>query len=436
MGKISPFQIIILVVSGIAIVVGVLLFAFSRSNQSQNNVEVSIWGIMPSDDFTALVNDILDRDRKSINVVYTAFDPENFETELVENLAEGKGPDIILLPQDLLLKHQNKLYTLAYEFYPQRDFKDTFIEESELFIHAGGIIGIPFTVDPLVMYWNRTMFTEANLSQPPSEWGEILEIASKLTNRDSSFSIIDSGVALGEFRNINQAKEIFITLLLQAGNPVVRRDVNVPEVYDVYHSILDERLGYTIAPIEAALNFFTQFSNPSKAVYSWNRSLPSSKDMFLSGDLAIYFGFASEYEDLKRKNPNLNFDVALMPHSSNGSSATYGKMTAFSITKNTQNTGPAYDALLKLTSPEAISFISNYTKLPPVRRDLLVVPPQDAALSVFYNSALRAKGIYDPDPVKSQTILQDMVESFVTGRSVSSDVVNTADILLEQALNE
>jgi hypothetical protein len=35
--------------------------------------------------------------------------------------------------------------------------------------------------------------------------------------------------------------------------------------------------------------------------YSWNRSLPNSSDAFANGDLAIYFGFASEYAKMKEK---------------------------------------------------------------------------------------------------------------------------------------
>ncbi len=41
--------------------------------------------------------------------------------------------------------------------------------------------------------------------------------------------------------------------------------------------------------------------------------MSDSKNMFLAGDLALYFGFASELDDLKNKNPNLNFDVTLFP---------------------------------------------------------------------------------------------------------------------------
>ncbi|MCD5396682.1 MAG: hypothetical protein LRZ98_00730 [Candidatus Pacebacteria bacterium] len=42
--------------------------------------------------------------------------------------------------------------------------------------------------------------------------------------------------------------------------------------------------------------------------------MPNSRDVFLSGKLATYFGFSSELRGLRLKNPNLNFDIAMVPN--------------------------------------------------------------------------------------------------------------------------
>jgi hypothetical protein len=41
--------------------------------------------------------------------------------------------------------------------------------------------------------------------------------------------------------------------------------------------------------------------------------LPKSRNYFLSGRLATYFGFSSEARNIRFKNPNLNFYVAEIP---------------------------------------------------------------------------------------------------------------------------
>lgn len=431
--KQSPFQIILLVVAGIAIVIGVLLFAFNQRDSAQLRQGVTIWGTVPAVDVNAVIADILERDRNSINVTYQEFSRATFESELVERLATGEGPDIVLLPQDLIVQHENKFQRIPYDLYPERTFKDIFIEEGELFLHPEGITGIPFVVDPMVMYWNRTLFTRAGLSEPPREWGKILDIVPQLTIKDSSFAVTKSGVALGEFRNVTNAKEIFLTLLLQAGNPLIFRNVDDEDLSrrsGDYTVLLSAPLGYAVRPAEAALNFYTQFSNPAKAVYSWNRSLPSSQDMFVSGDLAIYFGFASEFDLMRKKNPTLNFDVALMPQSSNGALSTFANMHSFAITRTTKNFDSALYAITRLTEPESIAFLSERQFLPPVRRDLLRGQNDNAVMTVLYNAALRSKGVYDLDPEETESIFQDMVESYVTGRSSAGEAITDAEDLL------
>ena len=51
----------------------------------------------------------------------------------------------------------------------------------------------------------------------------------------------------------------------------------------------------------------------------------------------MYFGFASEYPVLQRKNPNLDFDVALIPQDENRPASvqatSYGRINALALVK-------------------------------------------------------------------------------------------------------
>lgn len=424
----SPFQLIILVVAGFAILIGVIVFAFTSYKGGTTLPLMTIWGTIPADVMTSVINNIITEEGEgSVNVSYREIREEEFDTFFVEQLAEGKGPDLVILPQELLVRHQNKFLTVSYEFYPERTFKNTFIEEGELFTHQDGVMGLPFTIDPLVMYWNRTHFTNEGIPNPPQYWDELLSIVPDLTDVDSTFTIFKSAVALGEIENITNGKEIFQTLALQAGNPLVVRDEDTPGVYDKYNVILDSRLGYSRAPLETALTYFSQFSNPSKSVYSWNRSLPSSQDRFVSGDLSIYFGFASEVNVIRKRNPNLNFDVSFVPESKGGGSATFGKMSALMVTNSTSNPTEAFRVASKLTEPLTAQYIADQLNIPPVRKDLLAVKQSsDAIKDITYQSALRAQGVYDLDPSKTENILQDMIESYTSGRLRESQAVTRA----------
>ena len=98
------------------------------------------------------------------------------------------------------------------------------------------------------------------------------------------------------------------------------------------------------------LRFYTEFSNPSKTVYSWNRSLPSSRDMFARGGLAVYFGYGGEITGLREKNPHLNFDIAPVPQiRDRRTQKTFGRMTALAVAKNSSNVETAFAVAYALT---------------------------------------------------------------------------------------
>lgn len=428
-----------MIVSGVIIIVAVIMFSLMRGGNSSAGSPsagspVTMWGVVSEQDFVEVVS-LLQQDGTDItNIQYFEKDLNTFENDFLKALAEGTGPDIIMIPQDFIVANEKRLTVIPYDSYPLRDFRDTFIEEGELYATKEGIIALPFVLDPLVMYWNRTSFSQNGISAPPSFWDQVMQITPRLTIKDSTLNIEKSAVALGEFRNLDHAKEIFLTLVLQAGNPVIVRDHDLIAQSE-YKVILSERLGFTVAPVQAAINFFTQFANPAKDIYSWNRSLPRSQDRFVAGDLAMYFGFASEADDIREKNPNLNFDVAPIPQSRNGElRKTFGKMTGLAISRNAKNTLGAFETINILTSREVIEVLNEVTGLPPVRRDLLQPDPSDPYETVFFTSALWADGILDINKSESEKILQSMIESVSTGRLGVSEAVSRAENEIIQLL--
>jgi len=424
--KLSPLQVILFVVLIFAIILAVGIFAFKKNNQNSTAAPVSMWGIVDEKIMTSLQNRLNEDNEETINIVYTQKSPDTFEAEMVEALASGNAPDIFLLPNELLLKQRNKLFKIDYKTYPQRDFKNDFIEGSEILLNKDGILGVPLIVDPLVLYWNRAKLNSAGVSQSPEYWDEFMSLVPKLVVRDSNLNIQDSAVALGEFQNIKNAKEIFLTLLMQAGNPgiVLTTTANNTEEYA---STFDDRSGFSVRPADASLNFYAQFSNPTKDVYTWNKSLPNSTEMFLSNDLAFYLGFASEYKEILLKNPNLNFDIAVVPQSkASESKKTIANFQILTLSKNTPNLANAYVAIKTLTNKETQQILSGLTDLPPVRRDLLAERQGDSVKDIFYRSAIISKAFLDPSPKEMTRILSDMIESFTSGRSKLTEAVDRA----------
>jgi ABC-type glycerol-3-phosphate transport system substrate-binding protein len=424
--KLSQFQIIMFTVLIIIILIAVALFAFKRIEDRALAIAVTMWGTVEPELIAQIQIELNDIKKNTLNINYVQKKPETFEIDIIESLASNNAPDIFLIPSDILLKQRNKFFLIPYKYYSQRDFKNNFLESSEILLLRDGLHGLPFSVDPLIMYWNRGKLNSAGISAPPAFWDEFTDLIPKLTVKDPNLNIQDAGVAFGEFTNINNAKEIFLTLLMQAGNPIVSLNIT-QENKEVYISSLGERFGYTIRPAEAALNFYTQFSNANKNVYSWNRSLPNSDTMFLSNDLAFYFGFASEYKTFLQKNPNLNIDVALMPQSQTGNfKTTLAKLNVLAISRSTKNFNKAFNAINILSSGPAQSILAKYTQLPPVRRELLSDQQNNSFIDIFYKSAIISKTFLDPDSISTTNIISDMIESYTSGRATQAESVDRA----------
>ncbi len=414
----SKFQIILLVVFGIFIVAAVAAFSLYRGG-SASNVAVTVWGDISLNDFNLLLNTSAFSQDQTVTVNYVEKPAGTIETEFTEALAQGIGPDLIIITNDKIWKEKPKLLIIPYGEISERDFKTTFIEEGELFLTLNGIYALPLSIDPMVLYYNRDLLSAAGQARPIAYWDEIYTAALNLSKRDAAGNLISSVMALGEARNIAHAKNIFSLLMLQAGTPITGF------VGSELRSQISDNFNLPILPSESALDFYTQFSNPTKAFYSWNRSLIDAQTHFTSGDSAYYLGFASELRALRNKNPTLNFGVSSVPQSRvSGKTITFGNLRGVAISRGTKNPSAALALATKLVSKDATLALSEILALPPARRDLLSKRPTDAIFSVFYDAALQSKGWLDPDTRVTDVIFREAIESVTSGRARTIEAVN------------
>lgn len=439
---INIFQIVLIAIAALSAIGGLIAFSFYKSDSDVEKIgPVTIWGTMEADAFKDL-KDLVQIDEsimvKLDHVTYVQKKQDLFTEQFVEALATGKGPDIVILPHSMILLNQNKLLPISYESYSERLFKDSFIEGADVLRDVNGIIGLPLSVDPMIMYWNRDLFKRELLINPPKVWENVMAMTPKLSITDDKGNVFRSAVALGQFSNIDYAKEILTTLMQQAGSNVVNRKERVNAEmgnYTITEPDLNTKGNYLIPPAEAALRFFGQFTDPTKDVYSWNRSLDTDSNQFLSGDLAMYFGKSSRYDEFKKINPNLNFDVAVIPQKSGGIPVTYGDFTAISIVKNTKRTTDAFQTLSVITTPKVANALSSVLNLPPARKDVLGYKQTEAAKAIFFQSALLAKAFYDPYPKETYEIFENITGLYTSGQVGLSQAINLASQQLSALFN-
>lgn len=434
MKRLSTFQIIVTGVFIFFIIGGVLIFAGvgGFGGRNTNIGPVTIWGTYDSRIMNEILRGLSFNDSRFDSVKYIEKDSRFFDEELIEALASGDGPDIFFLRQDAILRHKNKVFPISYDIISEREFKNTFIQEGELFLDRVGVIALPFVIDPMILYWNRDHYAQAGVSRPPQFWDELLPLAldKTLTIRGESGSILRSAFSIGEYQNIEHAKELLSMLILQAKGILVIKNEDGSLISGLRRHLSDGQ-----SPTENALRFYTDFANPVKSVYTWNRALPEAKQAFVSGILSNYIGFASELASIRERNANLNFDVALVPQvRSSGNSVTYGNLTGLAISETSTNIAGAMQVVFALTEDSVLQGVSEVTGLSSVSRILLLERPSDPFKVIFADAALQSKAWLDPNINETNLIFKTMIESVVSGRLRVDGAVNVAHQELENLL--
>ncbi len=174
----SKFQIGLLAVFVIFIGGGLLFFSAFKGKQQSTAPSVVIWGTLPSAAINNYMGITIAKAKSDAfsQVTYVQKRPETIYQQYVESLVSGTGPDVLLLPQEEIIKFQGKLTVVPYANFSENDYKNTYIQEAELYLTTDGIIAIPFTVDPMVMYWNRDIFSNALIATPPKTWQTLYEV--------------------------------------------------------------------------------------------------------------------------------------------------------------------------------------------------------------------------------------------------------------------
>ena len=422
--NLSPFQLIVLTICALSIFVGVLIFSGTipgfRTSPGGSLGTVIMWGPVPEDNMEGLINDFNEANKSLFTLVYEYHPLESMEAELLEALATGSNPDLVIFSSDILYRQGGKLIPIPYESLSARDFRDTFVEAGEIFLIPAGTLALPLAVDPLMMYYNRSLLNSAGLSTPPATWSSFRDLVERINVVDNNRVITRTAIAMGEFSNNTQAKNILSLLLLQAGTPIVRL------TDQGYSSALADSTGGTILPGQAALDYFSQFADPGKTSYSWNRSLPEARDAFAAGMLATYFAPASDLGAVRAKNPNLNFDLASVPQRDQSRRLTVAKVYGIGILRASQNLNAAGQAALLFAGREVGNSFAQITGLPPARRDLLAEGSTDPYRDAFYRSAIMSVSWVDPDPVATNRLLSAATERVTTGQATAFDSINRA----------
>lgn len=392
----------------------------SNSSKAQGPTgDLEIWGTLPSEAVNPILQD-LTNSVKTYTVAYTEIPEADFNDQLTNMLASGRGPDLILAPYQIILAQKDRILSFPYASLPANSYRNAYVDGAAVFLVNDGALALPVSIEPMVLFFNRTLFAKHGIAGTPMTWNDVLDMVPYLTVRDDATGkFLESGIALGATTNIKYAKDILMTLVaelnqrpvtFESTNYQVTADTPTPDNPDVH-------------PLTSALQLFTQFSKPRSAVFSWNALQDDSLDRFVSGSLAMYLGYSGEAPLIAKKNGRLDVGIAMFPQAKGyNTHVTSMKLYGLATLKRTTFPTTSLTAQAALAGadygPAIASAVGGITPLKSILS-------QDQGLDPSIKTgALVATGWFDTASDISSQYIARMVDDVVTERQEVSDATN------------
>lgn len=428
-----------------------------QANPKQYNLKLEIWGLFDNQDaFTSVIDNYKKINPNISEISYRKLSQDTYKKDLLEALASGQGPDIIMIQNNWLPSFGDKIIPAPPTVLTEQKFRNDFVDvAANDFIAQGKIYAVPLSVDTLGLYYNKDLFNEAGITAPPVNWSEFIDDVRKLTRVDKEGEIMRSGAAIGTAYNINRSTDILNLLMLQNGTTMAD-SFSRQAMFDQLVKNGDE----SIFPGENALNFYTQFAKNNSSIYCWNPRMHYSVDAFAEGKAAMMFNYSWHIDTIAAKAPKLNFAVAPVPQLPNMPAVNYANYWGYAVAKNKTTdpkqplvtndvrVGEAWSFLKFLAAkPDTAINVStnvagmqkptgatfdptvNYlekTRKPSARKDLIEIQKNDSKVGIFAAQNLFAKSWYETDPDSIEAIFADMIDKVNRGASAPTEAIKAA----------
>lgn len=290
---------------------------------------LTYWGLWES---SPVMDQVL-KDFSSANpgvvVNYVQQSPKDYRERLADALKKGTGPDVFRYHATWVPMLKSGLSSVPSSVMSADEYTKTFYPVvSKQLKTTDGFVGIPLMYDGLALYYNKQIFTTANLPAPTS-WAEVESAARALTVRSKDKKIERAGIALGTTANVDNFSDILGLLILQNGG-----DPSQPSTKLVADSV----------------RYYTNFYKTLKV---WDETLPSSTYAFATEKAAMMIAPSWRAFEVKSINPNIQFAIAPAPQLP-GTSVSWASYWAEGVAKTSKQQDVAWKFLKYMSSKDVL----------------------------------------------------------------------------------
>jgi multiple sugar transport system substrate-binding protein len=382
-------------------------YTFISRNKVANFPPVTLeyWGVWEQPEDIAVLTNAYTAQHPLVTINYHTFKADEYRDQLLKAWAQDRGPDLFMVPNTWVREYQQyatpmpssmsvpaqfqtgtiKKETVSrlvqYPGYSTKNIKDQFLDVVyQDVVNDSAILGLPYSVDTMALYYNRALLQANNIAEPARTWDEIVSQASTISKLNSDNTFLQSTIALGTTNNIPNAFDIISLLMSQVG--VKLTDGKYPTFADD-----DKAL--------SAISFYLNFARPTTVAYSWNKDQANALDAFTAGHLAYFLGYNYHADQIRQTNPKLDWDVIPVPQTNTSvAPQTYANYWVTMVSKKSKNPSVAWQALSEMSSADHVKPYLDKTKKTTALRSLVKAQQQDLIIGPFAQNVLQAQSWY------------------------------------------
>ena len=162
----------------------------------------------------------------------------------------------------------------------------------------GQVYSLPINWDYSLVYYNKTMFSEAGLGGPPKTWDDLIEHTTKITKRDASGELQLLG-----FASSHRTAPQHFAFTMGADGHFFSRDGKTA-THDSAASVAAGELMVKLKDIQGGMDAVSKLAPRARGVAD-----PLVREKTAMG----YFTAASQLGEIEKHNPGIDFGVTPMP---------------------------------------------------------------------------------------------------------------------------
>lgn len=283
------------------LVIGLVVCLSTISIQAAKTKVLNIWVGYP--ELLPVIEGAIEdyeKNNPQINVNVVSFNVRELERKVAVSVPTGSAADIILLD------HMPGMRYISNDlFQPVPAELDNMIKASfdqdvyELSVKDNKLYAVPWFIGIQTLYYNKTMFKEAGLTNPPETMDQLMDYARKLAKYDNNGNLIQSGLSLRLSGSGSGIAHKWAPYLIAFGG-----DILVKTPSGKYHNGYDNEAGRN------ALKFYIDLVHKYNAD---NLMVKHDSEAFALQNTAMFYREAWVIGYMKTHAPNVDYDTAPVP---------------------------------------------------------------------------------------------------------------------------